>query len=303
MPNGKTGLTALADTEQPRRDVPKFIGPNTVNYTAMTFEVAGLGQLVNQVMQMFMPMPPQQGDGPTPQEMIREVFSYFGTEMYIAQMVERPLSVTSMKQLIAMECTSPQEFDSFLSAMGPQAGMEGRDFLGHRIYTMDTAAISMMMPGPGMGGGMQPESQSVGIAGRFAFMGPTSAVEQALRTVGAADNPTLAGEDDFRRAIATLSGDDLVAWGYGDLISAMEAQAKIAEMQMDQFMDELRAEDPEMAEELEAAEMDGMNEAFEWLADLDYELLRRYIGPTAWELHSTEDGFFAKSYFLANESE
>jgi hypothetical protein len=305
MPHGKTGLTALLDTERPRRDVPEFVAPSTVSFTSMNFEISGLGQLVNQIMQMIMPMPPQQGDEPSPQEMIQQLFSYFGSEMYIAQMVERPLTTTSMKQLVAIECTSPREFDSFLSEMGAQAGMEGRDFLGHRIYTMDGSALSMMapMPGPGMGGGMGMESQSVGIAGRYAFIGPTPAVEQAMRTVGVADNPTLAGEATFQRAVRTLSDDDLVAWGYGDFISAMEAQTKIAQMQMDEFMEQLRAEDPELAEEFESEDADGVEDAFEMLAEFDYDLVRQYVGPMVWELHATDDGFLAKSYLLTAEPE
>ena len=33
-------------------------------------------------------------------------------------------------------------------------------------------------------------------------------------------------------------------------------------------------------------------------ADLDFDLIERYLGPSVWHMRSTDDGFVIKSYML-----
>jgi len=307
MPNGKSGLTALMDTQAPRGDVPGFVGSNALSYTAMNFEFDGMPALIDRIMQMlpFLAPPPPQGEGemdaPTPQEMIAQLFSCFGREVHFVQALDRPIAADSLKQLTAIECIKPEELDNFLSAMGPQMGLEGRDFGGRRVYTMDMSGLAEMAPMPAQPGVMGETSMSVGIGGSLAFLGPTSAVEQAMRAVGDTEPASLADESAFRRAVAVLQSDEVIAWGYGDLVDTMEAQAEIMSLQMEQLMAELEAEDPEMAAELEDMDMTGMAMGMELLEEVDYDLLREYIGPSAWEAVATEDGFLIRSYVLAAE--
>jgi hypothetical protein len=305
MPNGKTGLTALMDTQRPRGDVPRFVGPNTLSYTAMNFEFDGVPAFIDRIMQMlpFLAPPPAQGemDAPDPLEMISQLFSCFGREVHVVQALERPIAVDSLKQLSAIECVKPEELDNFLSAMGPQMGLEGRDFVGRRVYTMDMGDLGMMAPMPAQPGMMGETSMSVGIGGSLAFIGPTSAVEQAMRALGDTGNAGLADEPAFRRAVAVLQSDEVIAWGYGDAVNTMEAQTEIMNLQMEQLMAELEAADPEMAEEFADMDMTGMNMGMELLEEIDYDLLRQYIGPSAWEAVATDDGFLIRSYTLAAE--
>ncbi|MDY7107770.1 MAG: hypothetical protein SYC29_03955 [Planctomycetota bacterium] len=303
MPNGKVGLTALMDTETPRGEVPGFVGSNTLSYTAMNFEFDGMPALIQRVMQMlpFLAPPPQQGqeDAPTPQEMIAQVFSCFGRKVYMLQTLDRPIAMDSLKQVTAIECVKPEELDSFLSAMGPQMGMEGRDFSGRRIYTMDMGGLSMMAPVPAQPAAMGETSMSVGIGGSLAFMGPTSAVEEVMRLVGDAESAGLADEAAFQRAVGVLQHDEVIAWGYADAVDSMEAQAEIAGLQMEQLMAEMEEQDPEMAAEFGDMDMSGMMMGLQFLEEIDYDLLREYLGPSAWEAVSTEDGFIVKSYMLS----
>lgn len=307
MPNGKTGLTALMDTQTPRGDVPGFVGPNTLSYTAMNFEFDGMPAFIERVMQMlpFLAPPPPQGEGemdaPTPQEMMAQLFSCFGREIHVVQALNRPIAIDSLKQFTAIECIKPEELDNFLSAMGLQMGLERRDFGGRRVYTMDMSGLGTMAPMPTQSGMMGETSMSVGIGGSLAFIGPTSAVEQAMRAVGDTENASLADEPAFRRAVAMLQRDEVIAWGYGDFVTTMEAQAEIMNLQMEQLMAELQAEDPEMAAEFEDLDMTGITMGMEFLEEIDYDLLRQYIGPSAWEAVATEDGFLIRSYVLAAE--
>jgi hypothetical protein len=309
IPNGKTGLTALMDMPAPRGDVPGFVRSNTLSFAAVNFDFGRMPALINRIMQMlpFLAPPPGQGepDAPTPQEMIAQLFSCFGRRAYVVQSLDRPIAVDSLKQLTAIECVKPEELDNFLSAMGPQMGLEGRDFIGHRVYTMDMGDLGMMSPvpvQPGMGA-MGETSMSVGISGSLAFMGPTSAVEQAIRAAGDTEQSGLAGEAAFQRAVAVLPSDEVVAWGYGDFVNSMEAESQIMNLQMEQLKAELEAEDPEMAAELEDMNMTGMTAGMEYLQQLDFDLLREYLGPCVWEAVSTEDGFIIRSYMLSAEPE
>jgi hypothetical protein len=307
MPNGKSGLTALMDTQTPRGDVPGFVGSNTLSYTAMNFEFDGMPALIDRVMQMlpFLAPPPPQGEGemdaPTPQEMMAQLFSCFGRQIHVVQALNRPIAVDSLKQLTAIECVKPEELDNFLSAMGPEMGLEGRDFGGRRVYTMDMGDLAMMAPMPAQPGMMGETSMSVGIGGSLAFVGPTSAVEQAMRAVADTERAGLVDEPSFRRALAVLQSDEVIAWGYGDVVNSMEAQAEIMNLQMEQLMAELEAADPEMAEEFEDLDMTGMAMGMGFMEEIDYDLLRQYIGPGAWEAVATEDGFLIRSYLLSAE--
>ena len=40
-----------------------------------------------------------------------------------------------------------------------------------------------------------------------------------------------------------------------------------------------------------------------FLQDIDFDVLRKYIGPSVWEMHSIEDGFIVRSYVLGPDEE
>jgi hypothetical protein len=232
-------------------------------------------------------------EGPSPQEMVEQVCSFFGQDVYLAQSVAQPITVDSMGQVVALECVKPAEFEQFMTMMGAQAGIESRDFLGHRIFTMD---MSSMMGGPMPG--MTVPSQSIGIGGGFAFLGNTASVEQALRGVGEDAGASLADNPQYQRAVAALQSDAAVAWGYSDSISLMEGQIKVAMLQWEAMMDEFDAEDPEIAAELGGMDALGMGPMFSWMEQLDFDVLREHLGPSSFEALATDDGFVIRSYML-----
>ena len=82
----------------------------------------------------------------------------------------------------------------------------------------------------------------------------------------------------------------------------MEAQMEVARLQMEQLMEELQAEDPDIAAELGDLNISQMGAGMELLQQIDYGLLRQYIGPSAWDAVATEDGFLIRSYTLAAEA-
>jgi len=301
MPYGKAGLTALTDSAVPRGPVPRFVGPDALSYSFLNFEFSGMSALVQQLMmlRLFAPPPSGEGEAPTPQELMQRLFVCLGSQVHTSEAVEYPITKDSLKQFGAIECTRPQEFEETLNALAPE--LEGRDFLGHRLYTTGLDEMMPMMP-PGPGMQMTPDvPMSVGIGGGYVFLGTTPAVEQALRSVGEDAAASLAENPAFQRTRAALRHDDVVAWGYADLISSLEAEVAVLRMQREQFEQDLTDEDPELAEEILEAQAGRFEQAMQRLGELDYDLLRQYVGPLAWEVIATDEGFVAHSYLLATE--
>ncbi len=134
MPNGKAGLTALMDTEAPRRDLPPFVGPEALGYTSMNFEFDGVMDLVRSIGRMN-PMLQATIDqlldeyGTT----IENVLAALGPQIHSTVTLSRPIDLSSMKSLYAIECTKPDVIEQVLAEHAGQLGFEPRDFLGRRI--------------------------------------------------------------------------------------------------------------------------------------------------------------------------
>lgn len=302
MPNGKAGVTKLMDMPLQQGAVPAFVGPDAVSYTAVSFKFSGLMDVIRQVVNSNPMMAAQFGpqiDAIAPQ--VTQITSALGNQMQWSTSVTKPFTADSTQKLMAIECPKPQDFENAFAQMAGDAGIESRDFLGQRIYTMDE---DMMMMMPMEAGG----PVSLGIGGGFVLIGPTSAVEQGLRATSQPGGASLASSSEFQRAIATLSKDGVVAWGYTDTIDSMEASLAAQREQIESMIKQMR-EEAEMWGD-EDADIKGiqdrmeerMRESMKMWNDIDFNLLRQHIGPSAWEVRSTENGFVMRAYMLSASS-
>jgi hypothetical protein len=253
----------------------------------VNFEFQGLPPIVRQAMMMFPMAAPQ--EGPQPHEIVERFTAAMGQQMYMMEVIERPLKAGSVGNLIIVECPDMQEMETALASIGM---LEPRDFAGGRIFDVDMSG--MMMGGPGMGG-MQMEPQGLGLAGGYMFSGPMTAVEQALRSLAEDEHTTLASDPIFGRAVGFLPTDPVVAWGYQDVVASAEAQAMMAQIQYEQMVEMFAEEDPEWADEMEALRED---DPMAMLAEFDWAMLRDYIGPQIWDMRATEKGFEVRSWML-----
>lgn len=306
MPNGKAGLTKLMDQPAARAAVPAFVGPDAVSYTTMTLDMTGLMDVITKVVESNPMLAAQMGPqlemmAPT----VNQITSTMGNRMHWSTSATKPFGIANQNTLMAIECAKPQEFEGFFSGLAAQMGLEARDFLGQRIYTIDPEMMMMMAPVP-----MEAEAVSIGIGGGFVMFGGTPAVENALRATGAgAAAGVLSTSADFQRAIGALSNDPVIAWGYSDTVDAMESQFAVQRETMENMIKQMREDAAEWAKENGeegAAGMDEFNAEFE--ADMresmkmwemfNFALLRKHIGPGAWQVTSTDDGFMMKAYLL-----
>lgn len=285
MPNGRMGLTSLLDTETEREELPSFVGLNASSFARVNFEFQGLPPIVRQAAMMMGPMMGAQ-EGPQPHEIVEQFTSAMGQRMYMMQVIERPLREGSVGSLMVMDCPEMQKMETALASVGM---LEPRDFAGGRIFEMDISG--MMMGGPGM----DMEPQGLGLAGGYMFSGPMSTVEQALRSLAEDEHTTLASDPMFERAVQFLPNDEVVAWGYQDVLSSAEAQAMMAQLEYEKMVEMFAEEDPEWAEEMEALRED---DPMAMLTEFDWGMLREYIGPQVWDLQATEKGFVFRNWML-----
>ncbi len=292
MPDGVRGITALMNTESPREAPPFFAGADAISYGAMNFNFSGLTDTMQRVVNGN-PMLAQQA-GPMLDQMkpmLDQLFGSFGNQMHMVTRVTRPMTMSSMQQMMAIRTAKADDLINMLAQMGPQMGMQQREFLGHQLFTMDPAMMGAM--GGGMGGmdaGAEEQSMSVGVAAGYTFIGGTPAVEQALRASDRGGDGGVAEESFFERGLAVLPDEPAVGWGVTNLIEQAEymafMDAEMNRMFMEQFGDEF-------GEEMDLEEPDFEEQkAF-------YDLLRRYIGPMAWQLRAVEGGFKGVYYLIS----
>ncbi len=290
MPNGKKALTELVDQPAPRGDLPGFVPAGTLNYMTMNFEFSGLMEVIKSVVAANPMLAMQAGEVmPEIEKNMAPIFAALGSKVHRAS----TMAGDTPSGVMALQCRDAQAFENAFGTMAGQGGLEARDFLGQRIYTVDPNMMPMMP----MGGGAPGASISIGIGGGNVYIGDTPGVEQALRSTGQTDASGLSKEAAFERAANFLGNDPVVGWGYIDTIGSAEATMKAQQAQTKAMIEDMKEWDPETAAEMEK-ELAGADDP---MKDLDPAFLKQYIGPTVWKATSNDKGFVVNIYMLPAE--
>jgi hypothetical protein len=300
LPGGKQGLTKLVDLPAARLALPAFIGPDSVSYSTFSFKFSGLMDVIRQAVASNPMLAAQAGeeiDAIAPK--VNEITATLGTQVHMCTSVTKPFTDESRHSFFAIECTKPQDFENLIAPYAAQAGIEARDLLGQRIYSLPEDMALMPVPGMDMG------PMSLGIGGGFIVIGSTPAVEQALRATGQSGAASLFTEPDYQRAAAALKDANPIAWGYSDTISSLESTIEAQKhsmresmKQMEETMRDMDDEDAESAKHIKDYMQRQMDSMKIW-DDIDFNLLRQHIGPQVWQVLSNDDGFVVKAYLMA----
>jgi len=297
MPNGKKGLTSLLDRETPQGKVPAFVDPGAAMYSRFNFGFDGvmgflrgvaatnpmIGMQLNQFLVEY---------GPT----IDKVCSAIGPGVHSVVTITRPMKLDSLKTLYAIESRRPEDVEAVLTEYAGQMGLVSRDFLGHRIYSMNANPMAM-----GMGGGMQGgDGYSIAFGGGYVMLGNTSVVEDALRAAARGDMPNLRDDPAYRRALRALKAARSIGWGVIRVVDYLEYFQDLGSMANEQAIEQMKQWDPDYARELQRELADKPERPWE---DFDLQMLNRYLGPVSWEVRSREDGFVGKYIVLEPEEE
>lgn len=299
MPDGPSGLTALVDHETPRRELPSFVGPKAIGYSSVNFEFGGIMGFLRSLAQSNPMLGAQMNQmlmeqGP----LIEQVSEALGPQVHVVASLSRPIELTSLKSLYAIQSSNPAQVEAVLAEFAPAMGLEPRDFLGNRIYTLPFDPFMMGMGGPMMAGAGG-DGFSIGFGGGYVMLGNTSVVEDALRTGGKAGMPTLADDPAYRRAIRALTAPQAVGWGVVNIPEYLAYFKDYMDLSQQYLLDQMEQWNPEYAAEMRA-EMEA-EPPMPW-ERLDIDALKRYIGPISWQLRARDDGFVGK-YFLLEPDE
>jgi hypothetical protein len=287
MPNGKKGLTELADRPSARGNPPGFVPVGALSYSSFNFDFSGLMAVIKNVVSSNPMLNMQMGEAmPEVEKNVAPILAALGSKVHSAGPVA---GATDQAGVLAIECRDTQAFENAFGAAAGQGGLEARDFLGQRIYTMDEQMSQMMPMAGGLGGTM-----SIGIGGGNVFVGATAGVEQALRSTGQTDVAGLAKDEAFQRATGVLGDDQVVAWGYMDTIGSMEAAIKAQQAGQKKMIEDMKEFDPEMAAEMEKE----LAAAGDPMKDFDPAFVRQYIGPSVWKATSNDKGFVFNMHIL-----
>lgn len=291
MPDGKAGLTTLVDSGTARGTLPPFVNPETVTYSTFNVEFKGLMDVVRKIVDANPILKMQAGEQiDMVDEGMRQLTATLGTEVHFASTITKPLTETSQKSVWAVQCTNPQEFENLFSGWASQIGMESRDFLGQRIFSMKPEMMGMMPV-------EMSQPMSLGIGGGFVLIGPTTGVEQALRASSQTGVASLSSDANFQKAVATLSADPAVAWGYSLTTDTIEASMKGRKAADMRTIEDIKEFDPDGAADYQKE----IEQTYKVLDAFDFDLLRKYMGPSVWQIRATEDGFVGNFYMLSAE--
>jgi hypothetical protein len=288
MPEGQGGLLRLFARDTPRSAMPGWIGPDTVSVTRLNVDFKRIPDWIRSVIATN---PMLMGAGQMIDQFeptLRAILDPLGRRLLQIQTVTRPLTAESVNTLTAIACTNPTGLSDALAATAPQAQMEPRDFQGHQVWSTELAGMGGL-PLPGLDG-----TVSVAVAGGMLLVGDETAVEHSLRGLGGKG-----GEAPkwLHRVTAWLPDHALAGWGGWDLAESLTAVAEVERMQISRWEDELKADDPELWEEIKDELVnEDQTEQYERLAKI-----ASHLGPAAWWASSGDDGYRVRGIVMAVE--
>ncbi|MAT80773.1 MAG: hypothetical protein CMJ29_03895 [Phycisphaerae bacterium] len=286
IPEGKTGLMKLMSKNTPREPIPAWVTAETVDYGRLNFDFEGVISWLNDVIDSNPMLAMQAGQMMEQMEpMMDKVLSGIGNRIQMSSSISYPLTAESINSLWNMPAKDGKAFTDAMAEMAPQMGFEPRDFQGHQIYSMDMGGMMGAMGGGSM-------EMAVAVGGGDIFMGSLPAVEQSLRSVGKRSSEDSEISKKFASVEQYFSSEPVVYWQVGDLGTKMAAEAEVNSMMWSSELDELQAEDPELAAEL--AEMMGEDDDASFI-----ESVTKWFGVTGLEIMSVEDGFKGQGWVLS----
>lgn len=294
LTDGKPGLIGLFEAPAMRFDPPAFVAAGASAVVLLQFNFAGVIPLINKVVELL-PEETRGFIGPQVQMAsmtMGPILANLGPEVWMVERLDRPLSASSKKQVWAMRVRDAAALQQAVAGALPMIGFASRDFQGNQVWS------------PMPGGFMPADSVALGLGFGVMFLGPTTAVEDAMRHAGAADNPKLADEQPFRDATRALGRG--IGFGYWNFASALDwmdwsgrnIDKVIAERTRAMFGGEDPADDEEK-QWRDDARRDMLDSIPSWIKDPPpTDVLRRHLGDSVIEASSTDDGFRARSLWL-----
>jgi hypothetical protein len=203
MPRGKQGLPALL-TKPVSLDAPPDFMPAAANgFSSLSLDLPGLVPIVDRIIQTNPLLQMQEQQWRDRRGDIQSSLQGLGPGIMIA-------NLEGEQTVMMIQASEPEAAKRMLAEMtGTDGTPAGNGMLFEIKAPSGGAAMPMPMP--------IPMNQVVGVGNGYAVMGDKDLVTSALS--GAAAAP-LAASSDYAKARATITGEDVVAWGYAPMVDA-----------------------------------------------------------------------------------
>lgn len=283
VPGPKKGLLSLFTMDSPVEPPPAMVPFDAIGYGRMNIRFDAIMPTLREIAAGLGEMEREQFEGMLMQfgPMMEQAFGAMDPNVRIYNSVRMPIDVDSLETVIAIPCSDVSRLEPMVAMMGPGMGLMRRDFQGQALFSDEFSPMA------------------IGLGQGHLFLGPTAAVEQALRGVPAGDQ-NLAGAEWAKAALAALGNERVVGFGMTDVVAQMRVQQEVMKM-LDGQMGMLGDMDLDLGGDGGLPSVDVGEIDFEKI--LDPELWARFVGPAVWDFTAGDRGFTTRSRMMAPAKE
>ncbi|MBW8001390.1 MAG: hypothetical protein FVQ80_05155 [Planctomycetes bacterium] len=300
----KKGICKMLETEPSVIRAPRFIPSDTSSVTFFNLDIKKAYSELAKIMSgfpaeyasiLYMPLIPESPEGEPALYLRRDIIEYLGSQIIIAQSVDKPESskLPTTEYIIALTINDSRALEKSMAflhgkMMSPNNPEAKREFLGHTMYLFGPGAL------PFAGGGAIPmqghvDSQMPKLAftvtDTYIIFGTEAAVEKAIRTQKSDISASINSAKWFNKAKASIPSVTGLAVLEDDAASTEAFWSMMKKTNKVQGNQALSAVSPIQIDSLIMDMLD-----FSLLPDFD--AVRKYFGISTLYGISREDGFF-----------
>jgi hypothetical protein len=280
VPGDKVGLWALLGPSAPIEAPPPMIGPDAVAFGRVNVQLKNLMNLINTVVANLPEEQAQEIDGFLVNfgPVMSKGFEALGPSIWTYETIRQPVTPESRVTGTIVTCTNPKAVVPMITQFGGTMGLEPRDFDGNTIFSADFLPMS------------------IGVANGFMATGDSKLVEQAMRSMGQKDLPSVADNQAYKAAALAVGGEAVISWGYIDLPARWGFERELLEQfgEDDSKLDNAvgKADDSSVAKRLGFKVPGNSNDV---LKTMDAAMVAKYFGSFVWSMKSDSKGFVTRA--------
>jgi len=280
VPGEKVGVWALLGPSAPIEAPPPMIGPDAVAFGRVNVQLKNLMNLINSVVANLPEEQAQEIDGFLVNfgPVMSKGFEAMGPGIWTYETIRQPVTPESRVSGTIVTCTNPKAVVPMITQFGGTMGLEPRDFDGNTIFSADFLPMS------------------IGVANGFMATGDSKLVEQAMRSMGQKDLPSVADNQAYKAAALAVGGEAVISWGYIDLPARWGFERELLEQfgDDDSKLDNAvgKADDSSVAKRLGYKVPANANDV---LKTMDAAMVAKYFGSFVWSMKSDSKGFVTRA--------
>jgi hypothetical protein len=280
VPGDKVGVWALFGPSAPIEAPPPMIGPDAVAFGRVNVQLKNLMNLINSVVANLPEEQAQEIDGFLVNfgPVMSKGFEALGPSIWTYETIRQPVTPESRVTGTIVTCTNPKAVVPMITQFGGTMGLEPRDFDGNTIFSADFLPMS------------------IGVANGFMATGDSKLVEQAMRSMGQKDLPSVADNQAYKAAALAVGGEAVISWGYIDLPARWGFERELLEQfgEDDSKLDNAvgKADDSSVAKRLGFKVPGNSNDV---LKTMDAAMVAKYFGSFVWSMKSDSKGFVTRA--------